>query len=255
VTQATNGPGQSKSTCAVYRWARRQPGDRNSRADPNVAVYSTTSRPRSRPQSGRVRGGYRTHRGVGSPRARCSARGGGRRVALHHNKPKLDTTEGTVNAGYSYTAHGDPNSNVDATLNLPLIPDTLAIRAVITTTSGRLHRQSAEHVHAIRDRLGSDRRQRGRGPNNNVVINNSSSVANDINPVTYEGIRVGLLYKLNEDWNALITQSYHGHGCRGCFYEMPYGSEGTTFSATASDRQPTTAALVGEHVQSDLRQG
>src|ERR1700753_2318863 len=47
------------------------------------------------------------------------------------NKPKLDVTEAVVNAGYTYTAHGDPNSNVDATLNLPLIPDTLALRAVI----------------------------------------------------------------------------------------------------------------------------
>ena len=47
------------------------------------------------------------------------------------NKPKLDVTEGDVNAGYSYTAHGDPNSNVDAMINLPLIPGTLAVRAVI----------------------------------------------------------------------------------------------------------------------------
>ena len=44
------------------------------------------------------------------------------------NKPKLDVTEGVVNAGYSYTAGGDPNTNGDATLNLPLIPDTLAVR-------------------------------------------------------------------------------------------------------------------------------
>src|SRR6202789_32052 len=47
------------------------------------------------------------------------------------NKPKLDQTEGIVNAGYSYTAHGDPNSNVDATLNIPLVPGTLAVRGVI----------------------------------------------------------------------------------------------------------------------------
>src|ERR1700733_4439020 len=46
------------------------------------------------------------------------------------NKPKLNVTEAAVNAGYSYTAHGDPNSNLDAVLNLPLVPDTLAVRAV-----------------------------------------------------------------------------------------------------------------------------
>src|ERR1700722_7348990 len=47
------------------------------------------------------------------------------------NAPKLDVTEGSVNAGYGVTAGGDPNSNVTAVLNLPLIPDTLAVRGVI----------------------------------------------------------------------------------------------------------------------------
>jgi outer membrane receptor protein involved in Fe transport len=37
------------------------------------------------------------------------------------NKPKLDVTEGTVDAGYAYTSHGDPSSSVNATLNLPAI--------------------------------------------------------------------------------------------------------------------------------------
>src|ERR1700729_1586013 len=46
------------------------------------------------------------------------------------NKPKLDVTEGIFNGGYGTTAHGDPNASFDATLNLPLIPDTLAVRAV-----------------------------------------------------------------------------------------------------------------------------
>ena len=44
------------------------------------------------------------------------------------NKPKIDVTEGSVDAGYGITAHGDPNTNVTAVLNLPLIEDTLAVR-------------------------------------------------------------------------------------------------------------------------------
>ncbi len=40
------------------------------------------------------------------------------------NEPKLDVTEGNVKAGYGITAHGDPNSNLTAVLNLPLISDT-----------------------------------------------------------------------------------------------------------------------------------
>ena len=47
------------------------------------------------------------------------------------NKPKIDVTEGSVTAGYGTTAGGDPNSDVTAVLNLPLIAETLAVRAVI----------------------------------------------------------------------------------------------------------------------------
>jgi len=51
------------------------------------------------------------------------------------NKPKLDVTEGNVNAGYSYTAHGDPNSSVDAMINLPLIPTRWRSAPSSTTTA------------------------------------------------------------------------------------------------------------------------
>src|SRR5258705_10274541 len=47
------------------------------------------------------------------------------------NEPKLDVMEGNVKAGYGVTAHGDPNSDVTAVLNLPLIAGTMAVRAVI----------------------------------------------------------------------------------------------------------------------------
>src|ERR1700723_881468 len=47
------------------------------------------------------------------------------------NKPKLDVTEGSVNAGYAYTSGGDPSSSGEAMINLPLIPDTLAVRGVV----------------------------------------------------------------------------------------------------------------------------
>src|SRR6195256_3744561 len=51
------------------------------------------------------------------------------------NKPKLNVNEANLNAGYGYTAHGDPNSNVDATINLPIVPGVLAVRAVIYSDS------------------------------------------------------------------------------------------------------------------------
>src|ERR1700677_5131640 len=59
--------------------------------------------------------------------------GGAQAGAIRYitNKPKLDVTEGDVNASYGITAGGDPNSSANATINLPLIPDVLAVRASI----------------------------------------------------------------------------------------------------------------------------
>src|SRR5450631_1474539 len=58
--------------------------------------------------------------------------GGSQAGAIRYitNKPKLDVTEGNANAGYGVTAGGDPNNNLNATLNLP-IGDNLALRAVV----------------------------------------------------------------------------------------------------------------------------
>ena len=62
--------------------------------------------------------------------------GGAQAGAIRYitNKPKLDITEGDVNVGYGITARGgDPNGSGNATINLPLIPDTLAVRASVFT--------------------------------------------------------------------------------------------------------------------------
>ena len=55
------------------------------------------------------------------------------------NKPKLDVTEGNVNAGYGMTAGGDPNNNLNATLNLPIRRHLGAARGDLQRSPRRLH--------------------------------------------------------------------------------------------------------------------
>ncbi len=69
------------------------------------------------------------------------------------NKPKLNVTEGSFTGGYGVTAGGDPNTDITAVLNLPLISDTLAVRGVIyNDTARRLHQQRPRYFHAQRER-------------------------------------------------------------------------------------------------------
>jgi len=58
--------------------------------------------------------------------------GGAQAGAIRYitNKPRLGATSGEVNAAYGTTAGGDPNTALNAVLNLPLT-DTFALRAVI----------------------------------------------------------------------------------------------------------------------------
>jgi iron complex outermembrane receptor protein len=145
------------------------------------------------------------------------------------NKPKIDVTEGNVSAAYEYTAHGDPSSNVQAVLNLPLISDTLAVRGVIYSDSrgGYINNVPGTFV-----RQSTDTGIHYAGYVNNIPgpatpqnsANNGDLVQNAFNPVSYQGIRVSALWKINEDWNALLTQSYQNMNSQGVFYETPVSS-------------------------------
>jgi outer membrane receptor protein involved in Fe transport len=144
------------------------------------------------------------------------------------NKPKLNVTEVMVNAGYATTTHGDQSSNVDATLNIPLIADKLAVRGVIynETRGGYINNIPATFARAATDLGIHYANADGQVPANSVVINNFDLVANHINPVTYTGLRVEALYQFNEDWNALLVQSYQNMEADGVFAEMATNSLG-----------------------------
>jgi iron complex outermembrane recepter protein len=157
------------------------------------------------------------------------------------NKPKLDVTEGYVNAGYGDTAHGGNNSQADATLNLPLIPGTLAARAVVYVDSrgGYINNVPGTFTRQPTD-LGIDPAAGGAFPSAKGcltpagalypscqnVINNNSTVANEINPVTYQGIRASVLWKINEKWDFLIAQTYQDMNAQGVFYQEPLSTDG-----------------------------
>jgi iron complex outermembrane receptor protein len=159
------------------------------------------------------------------------------------NEPKLDTTEGSVKAGYGATAHGNPNSDVTAVLNLPLIPDTLALRGVVYDDSrgGYINNVPATFarkdtdigIHYANYPAVNGQCPDGQ-PNNGYCVppyspsvNNGPEVGNAINPVNYEGIRVEALYKINDDWNVLLTQSYQDMYSQGVFYQQPNSSDGS----------------------------
>jgi iron complex outermembrane recepter protein len=174
--------------------------------------------------------------------------GGAQAGAIRYitNKPRPAATTGEFNAGYGITAGGDPNTILNATLNLPLIADKLAVRAVIFTDrrggyisnvpgtiSFNLPSPSVPGVRLI-----------------SPVANNANLVGSNTNPVTYGGFRLSGLYQFNDDWDLLIQQSYQDMHADGYFYAYPFDSNGkplqpyqiTAFTpAYTKDRYESTA--------------
>jgi hypothetical protein len=67
-------------------------------------------------------------------------------------------------------------------------------------------------------------------PPGTAAINDGPVVGRAINPVPYQGIRAELLYKFNDDWDALISQSYQHMDSRGVFYQQPNASDGAALA-------------------------
>ena len=137
------------------------------------------------------------------------------------NKPNLTVGSGEFNAGYGLTAGGGPNTSLNAMLNLPLIKDTLAVRAVLFSE----HRGGyiANVPATIAFPPGSVPAVAGGNPS----ANNAALLASDTNPVTYQGVRLSALYRLADDWSLLIQQNYQDMDAHGYFYAYPFGPDGT----------------------------
>jgi outer membrane receptor protein involved in Fe transport len=169
------------------------------------------------------------------------------------NKPNHGKTEVGFKAGYGTTAGGADSSSLQAVLNLP-VTDKLALRAVMYNDSRGGY---IDNVPATFTRRSTDAafalRTNGRVPVDSIAIDNYKIARNDINPVTYKGMRLGLSYNVNEDWNVLLTQSYQDLESSGVFYQMPFASDCPTPTnvATCTLGGPTGTTVQGAPLQRD----
>ncbi|HLY51851.1 MAG TPA: TonB-dependent receptor plug domain-containing protein, partial [Steroidobacteraceae bacterium] len=139
------------------------------------------------------------------------------------NKPKLNVTEGSADASYGTTAHGDPNSSGIGVINLPLIQDTLAVRAVVYTDHRGGYIDNVPSTFT-RSPNSTDPGPASFGltyPANTPVTNNFNLAARAQNPISYNGLRVQALWQMTPDWSLLIQQSYQQMEADGADVQYP----------------------------------
>jgi outer membrane receptor protein involved in Fe transport len=252
VTSANNGPGQNEIFMrGLSAGAQPSQGSGSTAAFPNVAIYLDN-------QSGQLPGRNLDVYAADLNRIEVlegpqgTLFGSGAEAGMIRyitNEPRLNVTEGSIKAGYGVTAHGDPNSDLTAVLNLPLISDKMAIRGVfysdhrggyidnVPATFTRRNTDVGMHYAnfpATQNEDGSYSCPNGLPSNGWCVppgaakANNYAIAGRAINPVVYQGLRVEALYKFSEDWDLLLSQSYQNMSADGVFYQQPTGSDGET---------------------------
>ena len=152
--------------------------------------------------------------------------GGAEAGALRYitNKPKLNVEEGRAEGGYGVTAHGDPNTSANIVLNLPLIDDHLAIRGVLYSDRRGGYIDNVPTTFTRNPNVDKGPSAYSSSyPAHLDTFNNYLLVQKAQNPTTYQGMRLALLYKINDNWDALIQQTYQYLDAEGMPVQMPLG--------------------------------
>jgi iron complex outermembrane recepter protein len=150
-------------------------------------------------------------------------------------KPKLDKWEGHVEGSAGGTVGGAANGSVQGMINIPVIKDKLAVRAVIY----RDHQGGyIDNVPSTFTRRATDSGSVAYNFNpttanqsNGGQYNNYGVAKNNFNPVDYTGGRVEALWDIAPDWNLLVAESYQNLEARGSSSTYPTGSDFQTLGA------------------------
>ncbi len=174
------------------------------------------------------------------------------------NKPKLDVTEGRAEGGYGVTAHGDPNTSANIVLNLPLIDNTLAARAVLYSDRRGGYIDNVPTTFTRNPNVDKGPSTYSSSyPAHLNTYNNFLLVEKAQNPTTYQGARLEVLYKINDNWDALVQQTYQYLDAEGMGVQMPVGLgltplqplQETSFApAWNKDKSSTTAWTVNGQI-------
>jgi outer membrane receptor protein involved in Fe transport len=247
VTTASNGPGQNEVFMrGLSAGSQASQGSASTGLFPNVAIYldnQSVSMPNRNLDVYAV--DLNRIEVLEGPQGTLFGSGAESGVIRYiTNLPKIDVTEGNVKAGYGTTAGGDPNSDVQAVLNLPIVPGHVAFRAVvyddrrggyINNVPGTFTRANTDvgiayaGYAAVNGACPNGKPPGASGycvPPGSPSINNNNLVGNAINPVTYQGIRGQLLYQINDDWDVVLGQLYQSTNSQGVFYQQPDSSDG-----------------------------
>ena len=158
-------------------------------------------------------------------------------VRLITNKPVIDELAGSFGADFSSTAGGEDSNKVEAMINIPLIEGKLAVRAAVYSDNKGGYIDNVQssftadsdinptypgdsmvfdegHIFANGDVVGAG------GvtvPVHYATASSSGLVEDDFNDASYQGMRLGAKYLIDDDWSALVQFTQQALKTQGVF--------------------------------------
>lgn len=116
-------------------------------------------------------------------------------IRLITNKPVYDEFQAGFDASVANTHKGELSNSVEGFVNVPVIDDTLAVRAVFYNAfeGGYIDNVFGENAYTA-EHVGFP------AGAESTVVNNLAFVEEDFNDATYTGGRVSAKYAVNDDW-------------------------------------------------------
>ena len=119
-------------------------------------------------------------------------------VRLITNKPVYEEFQAGFDASIATTRHGEMSNSVEGYVNVPLMDNKMAVRAVFYNASegGYIDNVFGENSFTADD-VGFPAGAAS------TVVNNLNFIEEDFNDAVYTGARFSLKYAINEDWEVL----------------------------------------------------
>ncbi|NNC76847.1 MAG: TonB-dependent receptor [Woeseiaceae bacterium] len=158
-------------------------------------------------------------------------------VRLITNKPVLDEFQASFNGSWSMTAHGEDSNSLEAMINIPVIDGKLAFRAALYNDNQGGYIDNVEGTfvadNAINPTFPGDTVFYPEGtvfangtvvgvggvtvPVSKTVATNTALVEDDFNDASYNGIRLGGKYIINDEWDLLVQHTFQSLRTEGVF--------------------------------------
>ncbi|MFK8019351.1 MAG: TonB-dependent receptor [Pseudomonadales bacterium] len=145
-------------------------------------------------------------------------------VRLITNKPSVEGFDAGFNSKFSSTSGGGESAAADVFVNIPL-SDKLAVRATIYSDN---QGGWIDNVPSTFTPSGAvvDRNSLGFGPaltgaDSVATARNDTIASDDWNDASYRGVRLGLKYDINDDWDILVQHTEQTLDVDGSFLSDP----------------------------------